>query len=77
MFEVSPCTKPARILGVADANEILVSAITRSLVHNSEFVFRDRGSHMLKGLQGEWQLFEAHEHENLGAGLTHNRSSGT
>ena len=53
----------ARILGVADANEILVSATTRSLAQNSGFVFSDRGSHALKGLQGEWQLFCAHEPE--------------
>jgi class 3 adenylate cyclase len=53
----------ARILGVADADEILVSATTCSLAHNSGFVFRDRGSHALKGLQGEWQLFCAEEHE--------------
>ena len=54
----------ARILGVADADEILVSATTRSLVHDSGFVFRDRGSHVLKGLQGEWQLFGVHEIES-------------
>lgn len=54
----------ARILGVADAGEILLSATTHSLAHNSGFAFRDRGAHVLKGLQGEWQLFSAHEHEN-------------
>jgi class 3 adenylate cyclase len=53
----------ARILGVADADEILVSATTCSLAQNSGFVFSDRGSHALKGLQGEWQLFCAHEPE--------------
>jgi len=55
----------ARILGVAEADEILLSATTRSLAGNSGFVFRDRGSYELKGLQGEWQLFGAHEHESL------------
>jgi class 3 adenylate cyclase len=54
----------ARILGVAKADEILLSATTCSLAHNSGFVFRDRGSHELKGLQGEWQLLSAHEHES-------------
>jgi class 3 adenylate cyclase len=53
----------ARILGVADADEILASATTCSLAHNSGFVFRDRGSYVLKGLQGERQLFAAHEDE--------------
>jgi class 3 adenylate cyclase len=54
----------ARILGVAEADEILLSATTCSLAQNSGFVFRDRGSYELKGLQGEWQLFGAHEHES-------------
>ncbi len=54
----------ARILGVAEADEILLSATTCSLARNSGFVFRDRGSYELKGLQGEWQLFGAHEHES-------------
>jgi class 3 adenylate cyclase len=53
----------ARILGVADADDILVSATTRSLAHNSGFSFHDRGAHVLKGLQGEWQLFGAYEQE--------------
>ncbi|HEX4862668.1 MAG TPA: adenylate/guanylate cyclase domain-containing protein [Acidimicrobiales bacterium] len=47
----------ARILSVAAPDEILVSATTRALAGNSGFVFHDRGTHRLKGLQGEWELF--------------------
>jgi len=53
----------ARILGVAEADEILLSATTCSLAENSGFVFRDRGFYELKGLQGERQLFGAYERE--------------
>jgi len=47
----------ARILGHADADEILVSEITRTLALASGLEFEDRGSHVLKGLPGEWRLF--------------------
>jgi class 3 adenylate cyclase len=57
----------ARILGVAEADEILLSATTCSLAHNSGFEFLDRGTYELKGLQGEWQLFGVHEHESSAA----------
>jgi class 3 adenylate cyclase len=47
----------ARILSAASPGEILVSATTRALAGSSGFVFRDRGTHVLKGLQGDWELF--------------------
>lgn len=47
----------ARILSEAAADEILVSATTRALAGSSGFAFRDRGTHVFKGLQGEWELF--------------------
>ncbi|HUE61478.1 MAG TPA: adenylate/guanylate cyclase domain-containing protein, partial [Acidimicrobiales bacterium] len=47
----------ARILSAAAPDEILVSATTRALAGSSGFVFQDRGTHLLKGLQGEWELF--------------------
>jgi class 3 adenylate cyclase len=47
----------ARILSAAAPDEILVSATTRALASGSGFVFQDRGTHLLKGLQGEWELF--------------------
>lgn len=47
----------ARVLGVAGANEIVVSATTRALAGGSGFEFEPRGLHSLKGLEGEWELF--------------------
>jgi class 3 adenylate cyclase len=53
----------ARILSQAAAGEILVSATTRALAGSSGFAFRSRGTRILKGLQGEWELFAYLEHE--------------
>ena len=53
----------ARILSAASPDEILVSATTRALAGNSGFAFRDRGSHVLKGLEGDWELFACVECE--------------
>jgi class 3 adenylate cyclase len=47
----------ARILSAAAADEILVSTTTRALAGNAGFAFRSRGTHILKGLPGEWELF--------------------
>lgn len=46
----------ARIMAVADAGEILVSELTRALAGASGLTFVDRGTHELKGLDGEWHL---------------------
>jgi class 3 adenylate cyclase len=35
----------------------LVSRTVRDLVVGSEFRFEDRGTHSLKGVEGDWQLF--------------------
>jgi class 3 adenylate cyclase len=48
----------ARILAAAGPGEILVSRTIRDLVAGSEVVLRDRGSRRLKGVEGEWQLYE-------------------
>ena len=53
----------ARILNEAAAGEILVSATTRALTGSSGFAFRNRGTHVLKGLKGEWELFAYLEQE--------------
>lgn len=37
--------------------ETLVSQTVRDLVAGSDVVLRDRGSHTLRGFDGEWQLF--------------------
>jgi class 3 adenylate cyclase len=55
----------ARIMGQANADEILVSETTRALAGPSGLTFEDRGTHELKGLDGEWRLarlvFDAEE----------------
>lgn len=47
----------ARVMGVAGAGEILVSATVRDLVDGSDLVFEDVGMHELKGLHGTRQLY--------------------
>ena len=47
----------ARVSALAGANEVLVSSTLRDLVIGSGLEFEDRGSHDLKGVPGEWQLF--------------------
>lgn len=47
-----------RIMSQAGASEILVSRTVTDLVAGSGIAFRDRGTHQLKGIPQEWQLFE-------------------
>jgi class 3 adenylate cyclase/esterase/lipase len=47
----------ARIVAAAGAQEILVSGTVRDLVAGSGIAFDDRGSHVLKGVPGDWRLF--------------------
>jgi class 3 adenylate cyclase len=46
----------ARVMGAAGANEILVSNTVKELSAGSGLRFTDRGRHLLKGIEGEWQL---------------------
>jgi class 3 adenylate cyclase len=46
----------SRIAAAAAPDEILVSDLTRALAGASGLVFEDRGTHTLKGLEGEWKL---------------------
>jgi len=46
----------ARIMAAAGEDEILVSDLTRALAGASGLAFEDRGTHTLKGLEGEWRL---------------------
>jgi len=46
----------SRIAAAAAPDEILVSELTRALAGASGLVFEDRGTHTLKGLEGEWKL---------------------
>jgi class 3 adenylate cyclase len=47
----------ARIMAAAGDDEILVSELTRALGGASGMTFEDRGTHSLKGLDGDWRLF--------------------
>jgi class 3 adenylate cyclase/pimeloyl-ACP methyl ester carboxylesterase len=47
----------ARIIALADAGEVLVSSTVKDLVHGSGIVFKEHGTHALKGVPGEWKLF--------------------
>jgi YVTN family beta-propeller protein len=47
----------ARVVGQAQADEVLVTATVRELVAGSDFEFADRGMAALKGVPGEWHLF--------------------
>jgi pimeloyl-ACP methyl ester carboxylesterase len=46
----------ARIMASAAPGEIIVSSTVRDLVVGSGLGFDDRGTHILKGVPGEWQL---------------------
>jgi class 3 adenylate cyclase len=49
----------ARVQGLAAPGEVLVSRTVSDLVVGSGIELQDRGSHALKGVPGEWQLFAA------------------
>jgi class 3 adenylate cyclase len=48
----------ARITGLAPAGRVWASRTVKDLVAGSGLSFADRGSHRLKGVNEEWQLFE-------------------
>jgi class 3 adenylate cyclase len=48
----------ARVSALAGANDVLMSRTLRDLVIGSGLEFEDRGAHQLKGVPGEWRLFE-------------------
>jgi pimeloyl-ACP methyl ester carboxylesterase len=48
----------ARISALAGAGEVLVSSTVKDLVAGSGIEFRDRGTHNLKGVPGDWRLFQ-------------------
>jgi class 3 adenylate cyclase len=49
----------ARVAGLADPHEVLVTSTVRDLASGSGIVFSDRGSHPLKGVPESWRLFAA------------------
>lgn len=49
----------ARVAAIANPGEVLVSSTVKDLVAGSHISFSDRGTHVLKGVPGEWHLFTA------------------
>jgi pimeloyl-ACP methyl ester carboxylesterase len=47
----------ARVVGAAGPGEVLVSQTVKDLVAGSGIEFEPRGSHILKGVPGEWNLY--------------------
>jgi len=47
----------ARVAGLAEPGEVLVSRTVKDLVAGSGIEFQDRGEHELKGVPGEWRLY--------------------
>jgi pimeloyl-ACP methyl ester carboxylesterase len=47
----------ARVGGMAQAGEVLVSGTVKDLVLGSGIELADRGTHVLRGVPGEWRLF--------------------
>ena len=49
----------ARVMGTAQPGEVLVSRTVADLVAGSGIGFASRGSHQLKGVPGDWELYAA------------------
>jgi class 3 adenylate cyclase len=47
----------ARVAGLAGSGEVLVSSTVKDLVAGSGITFEERGTHLLKGVPGEWRLY--------------------
>lgn len=47
----------ARVVRQAGPGEVLVTRTVRDVVAGSDLEFEDRGSHELRGLPGQWQLY--------------------
>jgi class 3 adenylate cyclase/pimeloyl-ACP methyl ester carboxylesterase len=49
----------SRVASLAAPDEILASSTVKAIVTGADIVFEDRGTHKLKGVPDEWQLFAA------------------
>jgi class 3 adenylate cyclase len=47
----------ARVAGLAEAHQVLVTSTVRDLVIGSGLAFDERGTHTLRGVPGEWRVF--------------------
>jgi pimeloyl-ACP methyl ester carboxylesterase/DNA-binding winged helix-turn-helix (wHTH) protein len=48
-----------RVASMATSDQVMMSSTVKDLVAGSNLQFADRGTHTLKGIPGEWRLFEA------------------
>jgi class 3 adenylate cyclase len=49
----------ARVLGPAQSGQVVVTKTVRDLVTGTDLAFRPLGASTLRGVPGEWELFEA------------------
>ncbi len=49
----------ARVMAIADSDEVLVSRTVKDLVAGSGLSFVDRGAHALRGVPEDWELYRA------------------
>jgi class 3 adenylate cyclase len=49
----------ARVAGLGTAGEVLVTRTVKDLTAGSELEFQGRGTHALRGIPGDWELFAA------------------
>ncbi len=49
----------ARVMDLATSGEVLVSAAVPALTTGSDVTFEERGSHQLRGVEGEWKIYAA------------------
>lgn len=49
----------ARLLGHADKGQVVVTKTVRDLVTGTDLAFRPLGDVTLRGVPGQWELFEA------------------
>ena len=47
----------ARVMGLAEDDEVLVSSVVKDLSLGSGLEFEGRGNYQLKGVPGDWALF--------------------
>jgi class 3 adenylate cyclase len=48
----------SRVAGLAGPGEVLASSTVKDLVAGSGIVFEERGTHLLKGVPGDWRVFK-------------------
>lgn len=47
----------ARVMAAASPGEVVTSRTVRDLIVGSDIAVEDRGEHVLKGIDGSWQLY--------------------